>query len=295
MSQHIVLAGPAAETTRLIAYWILAILAVAAALGMILARRAVHCALMLAVVMLSLAVMYAMLGRAVPGLRAGHRLHRRGADAVPVRAHDRRHHRRRLDHRDAPRPAAVGGHRRHRAADPAGARRRQRGDRPGGEEHRAVRQQQRDRPGAPDLHQVRLPVRAHQRAAHHRRARRDGARAPRADRAQAHPAGAGPAASRQRPAHPAARPGHLCAAQCRRHAGPAARRQPVPDCRSATSWHRPRRRRSPAVTPLPPGPADSDDPAGPDDLAGTATTAGVAGGSAGASSAHGGQEAGDQW
>ncbi len=62
MSQHIVLAGPAAETTRLVAYWILAILAVAAALGMILARKAVHCALMLAVVMLSLAVMYAMLG-----------------------------------------------------------------------------------------------------------------------------------------------------------------------------------------------------------------------------------------
>jgi NADH-quinone oxidoreductase subunit J len=62
MSQHVVLAGPAAETTRLVAYWILAILAVAAALGMILARKAVHCALMLAVVMLSLAVMYAMLG-----------------------------------------------------------------------------------------------------------------------------------------------------------------------------------------------------------------------------------------
>ena len=62
MSQHMVLAGPAAETTRLVAYWILAIIAVAAALGMILARRAVHCALMLAVVMLSLAVMYAMLG-----------------------------------------------------------------------------------------------------------------------------------------------------------------------------------------------------------------------------------------
>ena len=57
-----ILAGPAAETTRLVAYWILAILAVAAALGMILARRAVHCALMLAVVMLSLAAMYAMLG-----------------------------------------------------------------------------------------------------------------------------------------------------------------------------------------------------------------------------------------
>jgi NADH-quinone oxidoreductase subunit J len=35
---------------------------VAAALGMVLARRAVHCAILLAVVMLSLAVMYAMLG-----------------------------------------------------------------------------------------------------------------------------------------------------------------------------------------------------------------------------------------
>jgi NADH-quinone oxidoreductase subunit J len=62
VSHHVVLAGPAAETTRIIAYWILAILAVAAAVGMVLARKAVHCALMLAVVMLSLAVMYAMLG-----------------------------------------------------------------------------------------------------------------------------------------------------------------------------------------------------------------------------------------
>jgi NADH-quinone oxidoreductase subunit J len=43
-------------------FWILAILAVSAALGMILVRQAVHCALMLAVVMLSLAVMYAMQG-----------------------------------------------------------------------------------------------------------------------------------------------------------------------------------------------------------------------------------------
>jgi NADH-quinone oxidoreductase subunit J len=62
MSHQMVLAGPAAETTRLIFYWVLAILSVAAAIGMILARRAVHCALMLAIVMLSLAVMYAMLG-----------------------------------------------------------------------------------------------------------------------------------------------------------------------------------------------------------------------------------------
>src|SRR5271170_1589409 len=43
-------------------FWILAVLAVSAALAMILVRHAVHCALMLAVVMLCLAIMYAMQG-----------------------------------------------------------------------------------------------------------------------------------------------------------------------------------------------------------------------------------------
>jgi NADH-quinone oxidoreductase subunit J len=62
VTHSIVLAGPAAETTRLLVYWVLAVASVAAALGMVLARRAVHCALLLAVVMLSLAVYYAMLG-----------------------------------------------------------------------------------------------------------------------------------------------------------------------------------------------------------------------------------------
>ncbi len=62
MSHPIVLAGPAAETARLLSYWVLAIISVGAALGMVLARKAVHCAMLLAVVMLSLAVMYAMLG-----------------------------------------------------------------------------------------------------------------------------------------------------------------------------------------------------------------------------------------
>src|SRR5450631_1270585 len=52
-------AASAAEST---AFWVLAVLAVAAALGMILARRAVHCAVLLAVVMLSLAVLYALQG-----------------------------------------------------------------------------------------------------------------------------------------------------------------------------------------------------------------------------------------
>jgi NADH-quinone oxidoreductase subunit J len=58
----IVLAGPAAETSRLVGFWVLAIVSVAAALGMVLARKAVHCAVLLALVMLSLAVMYATLG-----------------------------------------------------------------------------------------------------------------------------------------------------------------------------------------------------------------------------------------
>ena len=52
-------AASAAEST---AFWVLAVLAVAAALGMILARRAVHCAVLLAIVMLSLAVLYALQG-----------------------------------------------------------------------------------------------------------------------------------------------------------------------------------------------------------------------------------------
>ena len=43
-------------------FWILAILSVGAGITMIFMRQAVHCALMLAVVMLSLAVLYAMQG-----------------------------------------------------------------------------------------------------------------------------------------------------------------------------------------------------------------------------------------
>jgi NADH-quinone oxidoreductase subunit J len=60
--QSLILAGPAAETTRLLTFWVLAVASVLSAVGMVLARRAVHCALLLAVVMLSLAVFYAMEG-----------------------------------------------------------------------------------------------------------------------------------------------------------------------------------------------------------------------------------------
>jgi len=52
-------AASAAEST---AFWVLAVVAVVAALGMILTPRAVHCAVLLAVVMLSLAVLYALQG-----------------------------------------------------------------------------------------------------------------------------------------------------------------------------------------------------------------------------------------
>jgi len=62
VSHTFVLAGPAAETSRLIGFWVLAIVSVGAALGMVLARKAVHCAVLLAIVMLSLAVLYLMLG-----------------------------------------------------------------------------------------------------------------------------------------------------------------------------------------------------------------------------------------
>jgi len=61
-----ILAASTGTNTDVIAretlFWILAVISVGAALAMILVRRAVHCAIMLAVVMLCLATMYAMQG-----------------------------------------------------------------------------------------------------------------------------------------------------------------------------------------------------------------------------------------
>src|SRR5580704_17004358 len=51
-----------ASTTQQITFWLLAVVSVGAALGMILTPKAVYCAVLLAVVMLSLAVLYAILG-----------------------------------------------------------------------------------------------------------------------------------------------------------------------------------------------------------------------------------------
>ena len=60
---HAVAAGTNTDViARETLFWILAVASVGAALAMILVRRAVHCAMMLAVVMLCLATMYAMQG-----------------------------------------------------------------------------------------------------------------------------------------------------------------------------------------------------------------------------------------
>jgi NADH-quinone oxidoreductase subunit J len=61
--RHVLAAGTNTDViARETIFWILAIASVGAALAMILVRHAVHCAMMLAVVMLCLATMYAMQG-----------------------------------------------------------------------------------------------------------------------------------------------------------------------------------------------------------------------------------------
>jgi NADH-quinone oxidoreductase subunit J len=59
---HLLAAGQATSTGASVTFWILAVISVAAGLGMVMARRAVHCAVLLAIVMLSLAVLYAVAG-----------------------------------------------------------------------------------------------------------------------------------------------------------------------------------------------------------------------------------------
>src|ERR1700686_906697 len=60
---HVLAAGTNTDViARETLFWILAIASVGAALAMIMVRRALHCSIMRAVVMLSLATMYAMQG-----------------------------------------------------------------------------------------------------------------------------------------------------------------------------------------------------------------------------------------
>jgi NADH-quinone oxidoreductase subunit J len=62
MTAHLLAASHAQSDTTSVIFWVLAVVSVAAALGMIMARRAVHCAVLLAVVMLCLAMLYATAG-----------------------------------------------------------------------------------------------------------------------------------------------------------------------------------------------------------------------------------------
>jgi NADH-quinone oxidoreductase subunit J len=59
---HLLAAGQAPSTGASVTFWILAVISGLAALGMVLARKAVYCAVLLAVVMLSLAMLYALAG-----------------------------------------------------------------------------------------------------------------------------------------------------------------------------------------------------------------------------------------
>ena len=61
MTHVLALTHVAAETQQVF-FWLLAVVSVSAALGMILVRKAVYCAVLLAVVMLCLAVLYAIEG-----------------------------------------------------------------------------------------------------------------------------------------------------------------------------------------------------------------------------------------
>ena len=89
-----------------VTFWILGPVAVIAALGMVIARNAVHSALWLVLMMLCLGVFYVVQAGAVHRHGADHRLHRRHHDAVPVRADAGRPGRHRLARS---RPCAASG------------------------------------------------------------------------------------------------------------------------------------------------------------------------------------------
>ena len=185
--------APRREAGAVIAFWILAPIMVIAALGILFVRKAVHAALLLAVVMISLAVLYAALE--APFLFAVQIIVYTGAILmlflfvlmlVGVDASDSV-----VETIRGQRVLAIVGRpaaRRSCSSSALGqitlgtARRARRG------------QRRRQRPGArqhPVL-PLRLRLRGHQRAADHRRGRRDGARPPRAAHAR----------SRRRPTWP---------------------------------------------------------------------------------------------
>ena len=187
------------STAEAVMFWVLAVLAVLGAVGVVAAPKAVYSAIFLAMHDDHPGGALHRPGRAVPRRRAGGRLHRRGDDAVPVRADaDRRGLRRSRWWK----PFADNASPRSRRASAfgilliAGI-----GNVSVDRVHRAGRGQrrrQRRRPGGADLHPLPVGVRTDQRAADHRRTRRDGAGAPGALRPPQDPARAGHRAVRPR-------------------------------------------------------------------------------------------------
>jgi NADH-quinone oxidoreductase subunit J len=201
-------AGPG--TGEAIAFWVLGPLAAIAAIMMVLSRNAVHAALFLAAVMLSLAGLYA--AQDAPFLAAAQVIVYTGAilmlflfvlmlvgvDSSDSLIETLRGHRVLALLVGLGFAALLMGHHRERRG------RRRRHGRLGRAGHRERgRQRRRHRPAA--VHRLPVRLRGHQRAAHHRRPRRDGARAQGAHHPQDDAARDGPPALRQRPPVPAAR------------------------------------------------------------------------------------------
>ena len=190
---------PVTSTAEAVGFWLLAPVAVIAALGLLFAKKAVHAALGMALVMCILGIFYIMQKADFLGDRAGVRLHRRRDDALPLRPHARRRRLVRLDRRDDQGPALglLPARRRPRRrarllARPGRLRRAGRAGRHGQARRDQHRHRQRHRARRADLRPVRLDLRGHLRAAHHGRPRRHGARAPRAPRRRASPRPSGP-------------------------------------------------------------------------------------------------------
>ena len=120
-----------------------------------------------------------------------------------------------------------------------------------GRARRGEHRRQRSRRRAAPVQQLRLRVRGDERPAHHGRAGRDGARPPRAADVRSRPSAtwcsSGCATTPSRAStRAAAEPRLVRPAQLRRHTCPASRRHAVGAvdlARDAGSWHRPRRRR----------------------------------------------------
>ena len=198
-------------------FWVLAPIMVLGALGLLFAKKAVHAALCMALVMISLGIVYFAAAGAVPRRRADLRLHRRRDDAVPLRPDAGRRRLLRLAGRDDQGPAGRG----RRCSGSAsrvllligvlGARRPS--PPPAGPDGRSTRSGNITALAALIFGQLRLGLRGHRRAADHRGAGRDGAGPPRAARPAADPARAVDAAdqgrrrSRRRCPPPACSPG----------------------------------------------------------------------------------------